>query len=124
LMLFLDSRTTPHSVAMAAASSATLAYATRDVFLDHEQNAAYISRQFDQLIAHATEHGDAIGIAHPHAVTIRILRQRLGVLKSARLIALTKLLRARECRAKRSFALAPVTRPKSQPESAQTSSTK
>ena len=108
LMMFLDSRTTPHSVAMAAARNAALAYATRDVFLDHEQNAAYISQQFDHLIAHAAEHGDAIGIAHPHTVTIRTLRRRLSTLKGTRLVALTELLRERECRARQPLALTPV----------------
>lgn len=111
-LLYLDSRTTAHSVAAAAARDARLPFATRDVFLDNEAQPRAIRRQFNRLLAHAGRHGDAIGIAHPYPATLRVLRQRLAALRGIELVSLSELMRARDCRAAASGAsVAAATRP-------------
>ncbi len=78
-LLFLDSLTSPKSVAYATAKEFGLKAAKRDVFLDNEgDNAAYIDGQFEELSRIAKEHGRAIGIGHPHPATISALRKWLA----------------------------------------------
>ena len=50
---------------------------TRDVFLDHEQTEEFVDQQFELLIKRAKENGSAIGIGHPHKVTVDYLEKRL-----------------------------------------------
>jgi polysaccharide deacetylase 2 family uncharacterized protein YibQ len=77
-LLFLDSLTSPKSVAYATAKEFGLKAAKRDVFLDNEgDNADYISGQLAELVRIAKEHGRAIGIGHPHPATISTLRKWL-----------------------------------------------
>lgn len=74
-LLFLDSLTSPKSVAYATAKEFGVKAAKRDVFLDNESdNAEYIHGQLEELTRMAKEHGWAIGIGHPHPATISALR--------------------------------------------------
>jgi polysaccharide deacetylase 2 family uncharacterized protein YibQ len=78
-LLFLDSFTSPKSVAHATAKEFGLKTAKRDVFLDNEgDNPAYIRKQLDELADLAKKYGKAVGIGHPHPVTISELRQWLA----------------------------------------------
>jgi len=76
-LFFLDSLTTSESVCLDAAAAADLRFAARDVFLDNVQDKSYISRQFDLLARHAVEHGYAVGICHPHPVTMEALEREI-----------------------------------------------
>ena len=74
-LLFLDSLTSPKSVAYATAKEFGVKAAKRDVFLDNESdNEEYIHGQLEELTRMAKEHGWAIGIGHPHPATISALR--------------------------------------------------
>jgi polysaccharide deacetylase 2 family uncharacterized protein YibQ len=74
-LLFLDSLTSPKSVAYATAKEFGVKSAKRDVFLDNESdNEEYIYGQLEELTRMAKEHGWAIGIGHPHPATISALR--------------------------------------------------
>jgi polysaccharide deacetylase 2 family uncharacterized protein YibQ len=78
-LLFLDSLTSPKSVAYATAKEFGLRAAKRDVFLDNEgDNAGYIDGQLEELARIAREHGRAIGIGHPYPATISALRKWLA----------------------------------------------
>jgi polysaccharide deacetylase 2 family uncharacterized protein YibQ len=78
-LLFLDSLTSPKSVAYATAKEFGVKSAKRDVFLDNESgNAEYIHNQLEELARIAKEHGWAIGIGHPHPATISALRTWLA----------------------------------------------
>jgi polysaccharide deacetylase 2 family uncharacterized protein YibQ len=78
-LVFLDSLTSPKSVAYATAKEFGLKAAKRDVFLDNESdNAEYIGKQLEELAHIAKEHGRAIGIGHPHPATISALRKWLA----------------------------------------------
>jgi hypothetical protein len=80
-LMFLDSFTSAQSVAYATAKEYGLKSARRDVFLDNDSdNPASIRKQLDELVEIARKNGRAIGIAHPHPVTIIELRKWLAEL--------------------------------------------
>ena len=72
-LLFLDSRTSALSAGQIAARQSGATYASRDVFLDHEQNTLAILAQIQKLEEIAMVEGTAIAIAHPHDITLDIL---------------------------------------------------
>ena len=79
-MFFLDSRTTRFSKAEKIARSYGLPAARRHVFLDHVRETGHIDFQFRRLLHRAKKHGFAIGIGHPHQVTIDYLKVALQTL--------------------------------------------
>jgi polysaccharide deacetylase 2 family uncharacterized protein YibQ len=77
-LFFVDSRTTTATVAFDAAEHAGVRSAFRNVpFLDDVQETTEIRKQFELAIRGAKEKGEAIAIAHPHATTLRSLRELL-----------------------------------------------
>lgn len=72
-LVFVDSVTTPDSVAASAAARLGLAAARRDVFLDHVRDPRAISAQIEAALAKARTEGSAIAIAHPYPETIAAL---------------------------------------------------
>ncbi len=74
---FVDSRTIASSVAGDVAAAYRIPTLSRDVFLDHEQTEEYIHQQFQRLVQKAKENGSAIGIGHPHKITVDYLEKRL-----------------------------------------------
>lgn len=79
-LYFLDSKTSADSVAADTARRYGIPTLVRDVFLDHEQTPLYVEQQFEKLINTARKNGHAIGIAHPHKVTIDFLTSALPLL--------------------------------------------
>jgi len=82
-LFFLDSRTTPNSVADLAAAEMGVPFVTRDIFLDNDRSEASVAAQFDRLIAHAVATGTAIAIGHPHPETLAALEEGLPRLRGA-----------------------------------------
>ncbi|MEO9522006.1 divergent polysaccharide deacetylase family protein [Marinobacter alexandrii] len=76
-LYFVDSRTIASSVAGEVAEAYQIPSLTRDVFLDHEQTEEFVDRQFKLLIQRARKNGSAIGIGHPHKVTVDYLEKHL-----------------------------------------------
>ncbi|WP_228339842.1 divergent polysaccharide deacetylase family protein [Marinobacter sp. F3R08] len=74
---FIDSRTIASSVAGDVAAAYQVPTMTRDVFLDHEQTEEFVDQQFKLLIKRARQNGSAIGIGHPHTVTVDYLEKHL-----------------------------------------------
>jgi polysaccharide deacetylase 2 family uncharacterized protein YibQ len=72
-VFFLDSRTTTGTVVVPVARAFGVPSAGRDVFLDDEQVVGAVDQQIAALEARAREQGVAIGIGHPHAVTMSAL---------------------------------------------------
>ena len=72
-LFFVDSRTSAKSLAFDAARRAHVPAATRDVFLDDEQNAGAIRKQLEAAVRDARVHGSAIAIGHPHVKTLQVL---------------------------------------------------
>lgn len=77
---FIDSLTTPESVAAETARRMHLPSASRDVFLDNNKDLLRINEQFNKLIQKARREGRAIGIAHPYPETITYLEKVLPLL--------------------------------------------
>ena len=80
-LFFVDSRTSTRTVCEQSAQLFQLPFAERDVFIDHEQHTEFIRNQIKQLIKRAHRQGYAIGIAHPHEVTLKVLKEMLPELK-------------------------------------------
>ncbi|MBD3666677.1 MAG: divergent polysaccharide deacetylase family protein [Parvibaculaceae bacterium] len=72
-LLFLDSRTTANTLAAKVAQAAGATAVSRDVFLDHEQGPDGFLAQLSELEKTAMMTGSAIGIAHPHDLSLDIL---------------------------------------------------
>ena len=91
---FLDSKTTPHSKALAAAHQQGIPVLGRDVFLDDVVTEAEVRRALDQVEAVAVERSSAIAIGHPHSVTLTVLLPWLRQLaqRGFTLVPLTALL--------------------------------
>lgn len=77
---FVDSRTIASSVAGDVAAAYQIPTMTRDVFLDHEQTEEFVDQQFRELVRRAKKNGSAIGIGHPHTVTVDYLEKHLPLL--------------------------------------------
>jgi uncharacterized protein len=76
-LFFVDSRTAATTVAFAAARSAHVPTASRDVFLDDEDDVAAIRQQLDLAVHDAKLHGSAIAIGHPKPNTLQVLSEDL-----------------------------------------------
>jgi polysaccharide deacetylase 2 family uncharacterized protein YibQ len=86
-LFFIDSRTTPNTVCKPSAELFKVPFAQKDVFIDHIPKPEFIRKQIHRLILIAISHGEAVGIAHPHAETYDILREMLPELeKKAKLV--------------------------------------
>jgi polysaccharide deacetylase 2 family uncharacterized protein YibQ len=81
-LYFIDSRTTPASIAWKTAQQFNIASLKRDVFLDHERDSGFIAEQFERFISIAKRKGYAIAIAHPYPETIKYLRDNINRLKA------------------------------------------
>ncbi len=82
-LFFIDSRTSAQTRCRPSAELLHLPFAERDVFIDHEQTTVFVRKQLKQLIERARHQGYAIGIAHPHSVTLKVLKEMLPELKGA-----------------------------------------
>lgn len=76
-LFFLDSRTTPLSIAYETAKRMGIPTDQRHIFLDHQQTEAFYQQQFSRLIRIAKKHGRAIGIAHPYPSSLAFLQSAL-----------------------------------------------
>ena len=73
-LLFLDSRTSPHSVGSRVARSLGMAALDRNVFLDNDNDVGHVLKQLNELERLARKRGVAIGIGHPRDATIEVLK--------------------------------------------------
>lgn len=80
-LYFIDSRSSADTVARPSAKLFQVPFAERDVFLDHLQEPDFIRRQFRELAKIAQEQGEAIGIAHPHDLTVTLFKEELPKLR-------------------------------------------
>lgn len=78
---FIDSRTTPKTVAQRIAKAHGLATNRRHVFLDHIQTRAFIDQQISLAVRQAKRRGIAVVIAHPFPVTLQTLQEVLPQLQ-------------------------------------------
>lgn len=88
-LFFVDSVTSPRTVAARTAKQHQVPSLSRDIFLDNEQNAAAIDAQFRKLIRLARKRGYALAIGHPYPVTLSTLERWLPKLDTYRVKLVT-----------------------------------
>ena len=76
-LYFLDSRTTPLTVAFEEARAAGVRTAFRSVFLDGEDDAGAIMGQLDTLVDRSRREGVLVGIGHLRPRTVEALAERM-----------------------------------------------
>jgi polysaccharide deacetylase 2 family uncharacterized protein YibQ len=76
-LLFVDSYTTPRSIALKLARENGIPSARRDVFLDNDRDPESVAREFERLKRLARTRGLAIGIGHPYPQTLDLLEREL-----------------------------------------------
>lgn len=94
---FVDSRTSPQSVALDVARQLDLFCAKSDGFLDDQDDRAQIKKRLEELGDRALQVGSAIGIGHIRANTLQVLEQMIPRLerKGVRFVHVSQLLQAR-----------------------------
>ncbi|HEV2177237.1 MAG TPA: divergent polysaccharide deacetylase family protein [Terriglobia bacterium] len=80
-LYFIDSRTSPSTVALAAARRQGLPTFYRSVFLDDTETVAYTLGQLHQFRRVVEYQGVALAIGHPHPTTLRALERFLPALE-------------------------------------------
>lgn len=85
-LLFLDSRTTPGSVASAVAGEFGVPVAVRNVFLDNVNHVQAVTARLAQVEALAWEQGHAIAIGHPRDATLAALSRWLPSMQEKGLV--------------------------------------
>ncbi len=73
-LFFIDSRTNAATVAASVAQDDGVPNASRDVFLDNEENQSYSERMLLHAAQIAKEKGSAIAIGHPKPTTLAAIR--------------------------------------------------
>jgi len=85
-LFFVDSRTTLDSVAAAVAREMGIPVAERAVFLDNEDDPAYIAAQVRRLLELARAKGSAVAIGHVQKQTAEVVRSLLPEFDRARIV--------------------------------------
>ena len=78
---FIDSRTTPETVAESIMNNWKVPSARRNIFLDNDPDEEKITRQLLSLVEIAERDGSAIGIGHVKQNTLNVLRKQIPELK-------------------------------------------
>ncbi|EAI8623676.1 divergent polysaccharide deacetylase family protein [Campylobacter lari] len=89
--IFVDSRTIGNSKAKNLVSRFNQPYIARDVFLDNEDDIAYIKNQLKQAVEEARKKGFAIAIGHPREKTFKALVQSKDLLNLVELVYLNEI---------------------------------
>jgi polysaccharide deacetylase 2 family uncharacterized protein YibQ len=74
-LFFIDSKTIGASVAFDEARRMGMRTGARHIFLDNEENVAYIRKQLRKMVRIAEEKGEAIAICHPYRQTFEALQR-------------------------------------------------
>ncbi|MGQ9800058.1 MAG: divergent polysaccharide deacetylase family protein [Candidatus Saccharicenans sp.] len=73
-LYFLDSRTSPRSVAYELALKKKVPAAARQVFLDADEDRSRVKDRMLELFNQARKNGQAVGIGHPFSETLEVLK--------------------------------------------------
>lgn len=94
-LYFLDNLVSRDSVCANLAKQLKLNFLQRDIFLDGQENPAYIKRQIYKLKIKAKTSGQAIGVGHNRKITLQVLKEMLPLLEKEglRLVYLSELVK-------------------------------
>lgn len=79
---FIDSRTISSSVAFSEARKMGVRTASRQIFLDNQEDVNYIRQQLRKMVGLTAENQDVVAICHPYPETLAALREDLDWLKN------------------------------------------
>jgi polysaccharide deacetylase 2 family uncharacterized protein YibQ len=85
-LLFLDSRTSSHTVGPQVARRLGVPFAERGVFLDNVETVEAVRARLAELEALARREGAAVAIGHPKEATLAALGAWLGTLETKGLV--------------------------------------
>jgi polysaccharide deacetylase 2 family uncharacterized protein YibQ len=89
--IFIDSRTTSHSVVKEVTKEFGMPYIARNIFLDNKKDFNYIQEQLKKAIRIAKKTGSAIAIGHPYPITMKVLKKSKHLLKDIDLVYVDKI---------------------------------
>ncbi len=89
-LYFIDSRTSPDSLAYEVAQAEDLPSSKRDVFLDNDRSVEAITARLKEALNDAQKHGHAVAIGHPYAETLTVLENVLPALAAEKNITLVR----------------------------------
>lgn len=97
-LMFLDSMTSPQSIAFHVAQEKHMAATQRDVFLDDTETRSSVEKYLHKTEEFARRHGSAVAIGHPKDVTISALKEWIPALekKGFQLVPLSRVIAARQ----------------------------
>jgi uncharacterized protein len=92
-LIFVDSYTTPKSVALQLAQESGVPAIRRDVFLDPDRSPETAEREFRRLKELARKNSVAVGIGHPYPSTLELLERELPKLanEGIKLVSISEL---------------------------------
>ncbi len=79
---FIDSYTNPQSVALTIAKQMGVPCIANQIFLDAENDEAFIESQLERLAELSSKQGKAVGIAHARKRTLEVLKRKLPGLQA------------------------------------------
>jgi len=89
--IFIDSRTTPKTVAKKYTQKYGFRYIARNIFLDNYQTKQTVSEQLKQAVKIAKKTGAAIAIGHPHKITLQTLKESKELLNGVNVVLVDKI---------------------------------
>ncbi|QKF74189.1 divergent polysaccharide deacetylase [Aliarcobacter faecis] len=89
--IFVDSRTSPKSLAKKYSVKYNMPYIVRNTFLDNTKEYSAIQNQLKDAIRIAKKQGYAIAIGHPYDITIKVLKESKHLLNEVEPVLLNKL---------------------------------
>lgn len=99
-LFFIDSLTTPGSIAADMAALFEIPFLSRNIFLDSDRDEVAINKQFDQLLKIAKRRGTGLAIGHPYEQTLAILEKRLPQLAAngVKLVSVSELINKQQAK--------------------------
>jgi polysaccharide deacetylase 2 family uncharacterized protein YibQ len=88
-LVFVDSATTAHSMALRMAARHGVPAARRDLFLDDDPSAVAVRDKWEQAVATARRDGAAIAIGHPRDETLSVLETEMAAVGARDIILIS-----------------------------------
>lgn len=97
-LFYMDSKTTPDSIAEKVAMQFDVPAAHRDVFLDHDESSRRVRVSLQEVESIARRKGSVIAIGHPKDVTLSALEAWLPAVEARgfRLVTLSEVIKHRQ----------------------------
>lgn len=91
-LFFVDSQTSSNALGFPIAKEIGMKAASRDIFLDNDNDEDSVNAQLTKLLQVADRKGSAIGIGHPKQATLTVLRRFAANTRTAQVIGVRHLL--------------------------------